>query len=186
MTERNWTQLKSYPQFEITVDEPFLFRRKGTDNQFQAKSFASSGGKQFLEVEPYKHVLLHRILAIQFIPNPNNYKCVEHINGNVYDNSLLNLRWASQSMISGNPNNNCIKPGETIYMTELPEGYEAFTKYKKEEIDDLFVKWENSIPSFIQKNRNKMKKYNTIKPNKYGSCIKYHGITIWFDDIKPK
>jgi hypothetical protein len=71
-------------------------------------------------------------------------------------------------------------------MTDLPDGYGAFTKYKQEEIDDLSVKWENAIPSFIQKNRNKMKKYNTIKPNKYGSSIKYHGITIWFDDIKPK
>ena len=35
---------------------------------------------------------LHEFVA-QYIPNPNNYKYVEHINGDLFDNTTENLRW---------------------------------------------------------------------------------------------
>jgi hypothetical protein len=38
---------------------------------------------------------LHRLLAEAFIPNPNNYKEIDHINRNPLDNDLSNLRWCS-------------------------------------------------------------------------------------------
>ena len=38
---------------------------------------------------------LHRLLAKAFIPNPNNYPCVNHKNGVKQDLSLDNLEWCS-------------------------------------------------------------------------------------------
>ena len=41
---------------------------------------------------------LHRLLALQFLPNPNNYQLIDHIDQNKYNNSLDNLRWTTYSV----------------------------------------------------------------------------------------
>lgn len=44
----------------------------------------------------------HRLLGIQYLPNPDNLPCIDHINRNRLDNSLSNLRWVSYSLNSKN------------------------------------------------------------------------------------
>ena len=45
---------------------------------------------------------LHRLLALQFIPNPNNHPVVDHIDRDKTNNNLTNLRWVS---LKGNSQN---------------------------------------------------------------------------------
>lgn len=40
-------------------------------------------------------IALHRLLAIAFIPNPDNKQTVNHIDGNKLNNHLTNLEWAT-------------------------------------------------------------------------------------------
>ena len=39
----------------------------------------------------------HQLVGLHFIPNPNNYKQIDHINTITDDNRLENLRWGNQS-----------------------------------------------------------------------------------------
>lgn len=63
---------------------------------------AYDNGKGYLRIKlsnngNSRRVMLHRIIAEAFIENPNNYPCVNHINANKKDNSILNLEWCTQS-----------------------------------------------------------------------------------------
>src|SRR3979490_3256655 len=49
----------------------------------------SNGGK--------KNFLLHRLVAIAFIPNPDNKPCINHKNGIKSDCKTINLEWCTHS-----------------------------------------------------------------------------------------
>ena len=43
--------------------------------------------------DPYQ---LSTLVARLFVPNPNNYRCVEHINGDITDDRADNLIWSQK------------------------------------------------------------------------------------------
>jgi len=47
------------------------------------------------EIGYHKIMRVHRLLAMQFIPNPNNYPVINHKNGIRDDNRLCNIEWVS-------------------------------------------------------------------------------------------
>lgn len=50
-----------------------------------------------------KHIYIHRLVALTFIPNPENKEQVDHIDGNKANNCVDNLRWATRSENLHNP-----------------------------------------------------------------------------------
>lgn len=53
---------------------------------------------------------IHKLVAEAFIPNPNNKPQVDHIDSNVRNNCVSNLRWCTQS------ENNCYRYAKEFQM----------------------------------------------------------------------
>jgi hypothetical protein len=69
----------------------------------------------------------HQLVALQWIPNPNNYPIIDHMDGNRTNNVVSNLHWCTRKM---NQQNFTQKHGVKYDMvSELPEDNFQITNY---------------------------------------------------------
>lgn len=75
----------------------------------------------------YYYRYLHRLIAKAFIPNPNNYRTINHINGDKLDNSISNLEWASDAQQQRHAFLKSLKPiGKSFTEDQVYDIYNMF------------------------------------------------------------
>ena len=79
----------------LTCTEPHLLTwRTNKDGYAQVDLWKSNKSKR---------MYVHRLVAISFLDNPNNYPCIDHIDTDKLNNYIQNLRWCNHSMNNSNP-----------------------------------------------------------------------------------
>lgn len=84
-----------------------------------------------------KYMYIHRLVALYFIPNPHNYKEIDHIDNNPCNNVVENLRWASGSLNNRNKfkNPNSKNKYKGVSWSSPMNKWRARVKINKKEIN---------------------------------------------------
>ena len=87
-------EVQGYPNYVIYEDGRVWSKGR---NKYMKDIITKSG---YLRVglsnkSGLKHFLISRLVALNYIPNPNNYCEVHHEDGNKLNNHISNLRWVS-------------------------------------------------------------------------------------------
>jgi len=83
-----------YPEYEVSIwgnifhnGKQIKVRERGKNSAYYRVDLYNSAGKKTFSV--------NRLVAEAFIPNPENKPEVNHIDGNVHNNSITNLEWVT-------------------------------------------------------------------------------------------
>lgn len=83
--------------------------------------------------------LVHRLVAIAFIPNPDNKETVNHLDGNKANNSVENLEWATQS----ENNKHAFRTGLKRFTDKNQEASTRGHKVNKSQVIDIRNEFSN-------------------------------------------
>lgn len=97
--EEIWKRSSLAPQYEVSS----LGRVRHRDTKRVRKPLSRPNGYYYISISDagmkygVKKLTIHRLVAQEFLPNPDNLPQVNHIDGNKSNNAVNNLEWCSVS-----------------------------------------------------------------------------------------
>ena len=143
MELENFEDIVDFPNYKINENGDIYSK---TRNRLMKKKLDNGYSRIGLRKDNKSYTKsIHRLLGIQYLPNPNNFPCIDHINRIKQDNSLTNLRWCSYTT---NAKNKSSKNNSTsIYVgvrktKNIKKPYRAETRYKHKSYNIGYYKTE--------------------------------------------
>ena len=138
----------NYPNYLIYKDgRVYSKARRGTTGGF-LKPMINKHGYYYVDLhKDCKRISfkIHRLVALHYIPNPNNYPQVDHIDRNKTNNHMNNLKWCNGSQ--NEQNKGMIKTNTSGI---------KFVLYNKSRNNWKFCKVINGI-TYTKQSKNKIK-----------------------------
>lgn len=129
----SWEELKDFSDYEINTEYPYPIRKK--ENGMIVKEHIEGDGYYQLHLNrtPY---MKHRLVANQWIPNPDNLPCIDHKNKDRTDNHIENLRWVTVQENTRNMSGGKFYRYE--FIDELPEDSIEVNTYSHHSLEDYY------------------------------------------------
>ncbi len=94
-----WKKIPQFENYEVSnfgrvrrvLKTGYYYRSPVIQHGYNHVTFSYCKGTKF------KSFQVHRLVALLFIDNPQNKKCVNHIDGNKQNNNVKNLEWCTHS-----------------------------------------------------------------------------------------
>lgn len=101
-----YKKIKNFKNYYVGDDGHMYKDCGGNRGLKRLKGMPNSGGYRAIVMVENGHkerYLIHRLVAMYFVPNPENKQYVDHINTDRTDNRPENLRWVNPKENSNNP-----------------------------------------------------------------------------------
>lgn len=152
-----WRDIPNWEDY-YEINENGIVRNKITG--YFPKAEINNAGYQRISLynKPRKErFFIHRLVAELFIPNPNEYKEVNHINGDKTNNSIYNLEWCSRQENEREAHRLHIKEYKPFQVT-FSNGENKIYEFAIDLANELGVT-KRTIQNYLQKKSNGFTSY---------------------------
>lgn len=109
-----WRKIRDFPGYEVSSSgkvKSYINNRHGIGQESHIlKPVINQHGYETVCLGRNNRRLVHRLTAEAFIPNPNNYPLVRHLDDDPKNNNVSNLAWGTQT----DNMQDCVKHGRLV------------------------------------------------------------------------